>query len=117
PRSPPGGHRSAPDRTPGSAGRSARPPPRSLRADRAAPPQASAMAPIHGPQVVAIARARRHARGMADEVAVLRLEGGKANAMTPTRLGSLERMVDGFERGPAAVAVLTGYDRFFSGGL
>ena len=75
------------------------------------------MAPIHGPQVVAIARARRHARGMADEVAVLRLEGGKANAMTPTLLASLERMVDGFERGPAAVAVLTGYDRYFSGGL
>jgi len=54
---------------------------------------------------------------MDDDVCVLRLEGGKANAMTPDLLDSLERMIDGFERGPAAAAVLTGYERFFSGGL
>ncbi|TMQ18916.1 MAG: enoyl-CoA hydratase/isomerase family protein [Deltaproteobacteria bacterium] len=54
---------------------------------------------------------------MDDVVVVLRLEGGKANAMTPDLLDTLERMIDGFERGPAAAAVLTGYERYFSGGL
>jgi enoyl-CoA hydratase len=54
---------------------------------------------------------------MNDDVAVLRLEGGKANAMTPDLLDTLERMIDGFERSPAAAAVLTGYERYFSGGL
>jgi Delta3-Delta2-enoyl-CoA isomerase len=54
---------------------------------------------------------------MEDAVAVLRLEGGKANAMTPDLLDTLDRMVDGFERGPATAAVITGYERFFSGGL
>lgn len=52
-----------------------------------------------------------------DDVVVLKLEGGKANAMTPELLETLERMVDGFERSPAAAAVLTGYERYFSGGL
>jgi enoyl-CoA hydratase len=52
-----------------------------------------------------------------DHVAVLRLEGGKANAMTPDLLDTLERMIDGFERSPATAAVLTGYERYFSGGL
>lgn len=54
---------------------------------------------------------------MDDDVAVLRLEGGKANAMTPDLLDTLARMVDGFERSAVLAAVLTGYDRFFSGGL
>jgi enoyl-CoA hydratase len=54
---------------------------------------------------------------MDDDVAVLRLEGGKANAMTPDLLDTIERMLDGFERGPAVAAVLTGYERYFSGGL
>jgi len=54
---------------------------------------------------------------MDDDVVVLRLEGGKANAMTPDLLDTLEHMIDGFERGPAAAAVLTGYERHFSGGL
>jgi enoyl-CoA hydratase len=54
---------------------------------------------------------------MDDDVVVLRLEGGKANAMTPDLLDTLERMIDGFERGPAAAAVLIGYERYFSGGL
>ena len=52
-----------------------------------------------------------------DDVTVLRLAGGKANAMTPDLLDSLDRMIDGFEHGPATAAVLTGYERFFSGGL
>ena len=54
---------------------------------------------------------------MDDDIAVLRLEGGKANAMTPDLLDTLEHMIDAFERSPAAAAVLTGYDRYFSGGL
>jgi enoyl-CoA hydratase len=54
---------------------------------------------------------------MDDDVAVLRIEGGKANAMTPELLDTLERMIDGFERSPAPAAVLTGYERYFSGGL
>lgn len=62
-------------------------------------------------------RAGSHAPAMNDDVAVLRLEGGKANAMTPELLDSLARLIDGFERGPAGAAVLTGYERFFSGGL
>jgi enoyl-CoA hydratase len=54
---------------------------------------------------------------MDDDVVVLRLEGGKANAMTPELTDTLERMIDGFERSPAAAAVLTGYEQYFSGGL
>lgn len=54
---------------------------------------------------------------MDDDIAVLRLEGGKANAMTPDLLETLEHMIDSFERSPAPAAVLTGYDRYFSGGL
>jgi enoyl-CoA hydratase len=54
---------------------------------------------------------------MDEDIAVLRLEGGKANAMTPDLLETIEHMIDSFERSPAAAAVLTGYDRYFSGGL
>jgi enoyl-CoA hydratase len=67
--------------------------------------------------MVALAPIRSHALAMTDDVAVLRLEGGKANAMTPDLLETLARMIDGFARGPATAAVLTGYERFFSGGL
>lgn len=52
-----------------------------------------------------------------DEVALLRLEGGKANAMTPELLDALERLVDEFEKSGARAAVLTGYERYFSAGL
>ncbi|HEU0033251.1 MAG TPA: enoyl-CoA hydratase/isomerase family protein [Kofleriaceae bacterium] len=51
------------------------------------------------------------------EVATIRLEGGKANAMTSDLLDTIERAIDEFERSPARAAVLTGYDRFFSAGL
>jgi enoyl-CoA hydratase len=54
---------------------------------------------------------------MGDDVAVLSLECGKANAMTFELLDTLERMLDGFERSPATAAVFTGYDNYFSGGL
>jgi enoyl-CoA hydratase len=52
-----------------------------------------------------------------DEVALLRLRGGKANAMTPDFLGALPRLVDEAEAGGAAALVVTGYDSYFSAGL
>ena len=56
--------------------------------------------------------------GMDDEaIRVLRLTGGKANAMDDALLDEIERSVDDFERGPARAAVITGYERFFSAGL
>ncbi|MEO8704229.1 MAG: enoyl-CoA hydratase/isomerase family protein [Kofleriaceae bacterium] len=55
---------------------------------------------------------------MTDElVATIRLEGGKANAMSSDLLDTIERAIDDFERSPARAAVITGYDRFFSAGL
>src|SRR5688572_3806085 len=54
---------------------------------------------------------------MPDYVAVLRLEGGKANAMTTALLDRIEELVDQFEHGPGEVAVLTGYGKYFSAGL
>jgi enoyl-CoA hydratase len=54
---------------------------------------------------------------MSDDVTLLRLNGGKANAMTPEVLDQLERLVDGFEASQARAAVLIGYERFFSAGL
>jgi enoyl-CoA hydratase len=52
-----------------------------------------------------------------DAIRVLRLAGGKANAMDGALLDGIERLMDEFERGPARAAVLTGYERFFSAGL
>lgn len=52
-----------------------------------------------------------------DEVAVLRITGGKANAMSAELLDAIERLIDDFEAGPARAAVLIGYERFFSAGL
>jgi enoyl-CoA hydratase len=52
-----------------------------------------------------------------EDVAILRLQGGKANAMDAALLDTLEQLIDGFVAGPARAAVLTGYDRFFSAGL
>jgi enoyl-CoA hydratase len=52
-----------------------------------------------------------------DDVALLRLHGKKANAMTAELLDALERLVDDFEKSPARAAVLTGYERYFSAGL
>ncbi|MBA3499190.1 MAG: enoyl-CoA hydratase/isomerase family protein [Myxococcota bacterium] len=51
------------------------------------------------------------------EVALLRIEGGKANAMTAELLDTIEQHIDDFERGPARAAVITGYDKYFSAGL
>jgi enoyl-CoA hydratase len=52
-----------------------------------------------------------------EEVATLRVTGGKANAMSAELLDTIERLIDGFEAGPARAAVLIGYERFFSAGL
>lgn len=52
-----------------------------------------------------------------DAVSVLRLEGGKANAMDVALLDTIERLIDDLERAPARAAVITGYERFFSAGL
>lgn len=51
------------------------------------------------------------------DVSVIRLEGGKANAMTSELLDTIERSIDDFELSSARAAVITGYDRFFSAGL
>jgi enoyl-CoA hydratase len=50
-------------------------------------------------------------------IRVLRLAGGKANAMDAALFDTLEQLIDELERSPARAAVLTGYDRFFSAGL
>jgi enoyl-CoA hydratase len=52
-----------------------------------------------------------------EDVAVLRLVGGKANAMTAEVLDAVERLIDGFEASTAHAAVLIGYERYFSAGL
>jgi enoyl-CoA hydratase len=52
-----------------------------------------------------------------DAVRVIRLAGGKANAMDGALLDEIERRIDELEDGPARAAVITGYDRFFSAGL
>jgi enoyl-CoA hydratase len=52
-----------------------------------------------------------------EPVTTIRIEGGKANAMTSDLLDTIERAIDDFERSPARAAVITGYDRFFSAGL
>ncbi len=54
---------------------------------------------------------------MSEEIAILRLNGGKANAMSPDVLDLIERLIDRFEASEARAAVLTGYERFFSAGL
>lgn len=51
------------------------------------------------------------------EVAVLRMRGGKANAMSRALLDDLGRAVAALAESDARAAVITGYDTFFSGGL
>jgi enoyl-CoA hydratase len=52
-----------------------------------------------------------------EDVAVLRLRAGKANAMTREVLDQIELLIDGFEQGEARAAVMIGYERYFSAGL
>jgi enoyl-CoA hydratase len=51
------------------------------------------------------------------EVARIRLESGKANAMSAQLLDVIERAFDEFEGSDARAAIVTGYDRYFSAGL
>jgi enoyl-CoA hydratase len=50
-------------------------------------------------------------------VRTIRLEGGKANAMSVEVLDTIEREIDELERSTARAAVIVGYERFFSAGL
>lgn len=52
-----------------------------------------------------------------DDVALVRLEGGRANAMNERFLDGVERLFAEVEASPARAVVLTGYERFFSAGL
>jgi Delta3-Delta2-enoyl-CoA isomerase len=54
---------------------------------------------------------------MGEDVAILRLQGGKANAMSGEVLDLIERLIDRFEASEARAAVLVGYERYFSAGL
>jgi enoyl-CoA hydratase len=51
------------------------------------------------------------------DVTVLRLVGGKANAMSVEVLDQIEKLIDGFEKSEARAAVLIGYEKYFSAGL
>ncbi|MGB0652113.1 MAG: enoyl-CoA hydratase/isomerase family protein [Thermoplasmatota archaeon] len=51
------------------------------------------------------------------DVAVVHIEGGKANAMNPAMLEALDGCLDQVEQANARAMVLTGYERFFSAGL
>lgn len=53
----------------------------------------------------------------AGEVAVIRLRGGRANAMSAGLLGALTRVVDQVTASDARAAVVTGDERAFSAGL
>jgi enoyl-CoA hydratase len=52
-----------------------------------------------------------------DEIAVVRLRGGKGNAMTPELLQGLQRLIGEVEASDARAVVLTGHEGFFSAGL
>ena len=47
----------------------------------------------------------------------IRLQAGKANAMSSQMLDAVERAFDEFEGSDARAAVITGYDKYFSAGL
>ncbi len=52
-----------------------------------------------------------------DELAVLRMNAGKANAINDALLDGLSAQLDAFEASDARALVITGYERFFSAGL
>jgi len=51
------------------------------------------------------------------DVALLRLDNGKAIAINPELLATLDRALDEFDESLARALVITGYDRYFSAGL
>jgi enoyl-CoA hydratase len=50
-------------------------------------------------------------------IALLRMRGGKANAMSRALLDGLLRLMDDVEAGDSGAVVITGYETFFSAGL
>src|SRR5687768_296742 len=52
-----------------------------------------------------------------DEVALLVLRGGKANAIGRDFLDGLNRLIDRLEASSARAVIITGYEGFFSAGL
>ena len=54
---------------------------------------------------------------LAGDVAILRLNNGKANAIDVAFLDKLDKFLDGADAVGAKAAVITGYDRYFSAGL
>lgn len=52
-----------------------------------------------------------------DDVAVLQLDNGKANALNPELLQTLGAGLDAFDASGGRALVITGYDRFFCAGL
>ncbi|MCA9666968.1 MAG: enoyl-CoA hydratase/isomerase family protein [Myxococcales bacterium] len=52
-----------------------------------------------------------------DHVGLLRMEAGKANAMSPELIAGLDRLLDELKAARARAAVITGYDKYFSAGL
>src|SRR5688572_24770940 len=52
-----------------------------------------------------------------DDLAVLRMRGGKANAMTRELLATLGELFDRAEASDARAIVIAGYEKFFSAGL
>ena len=52
-----------------------------------------------------------------DDLSVLSMDNGKANAMNPALLVELDQAFAGFHEVDTLALVITGYDRFFSAGL
>lgn len=52
-----------------------------------------------------------------DNIAIARMQLGKANAMGASFLTGLTQILDQLQEKPAGCVILTGYDRFFSAGL
>lgn len=51
------------------------------------------------------------------DVALLRMNAGKANALGPASMGRLSALLDALDAAPPRALVLTGYDPFFCAGL
>ncbi len=52
-----------------------------------------------------------------EQVALVRMDAGKANAISPAFLDAMNRLLDEIERSPAQAIVLTGTGKAFSAGL
>lgn len=52
-----------------------------------------------------------------EELALMRMQGGKANAMTPQFLQALSEMFERVAESDARAVVLAGYEKYFSAGL